>query len=78
MRGGMATPFTYRDLDAWKLGMDLVEECYRVTAAFPKSELYGLTNRMHHAAISIPSNVAEGKCRHATEVYMNRVSIAIG
>ena len=58
--------------------MDLVEECYRVTTTFPKSELYGLTSQMRRAAVSIPSNVAEGKCRHTTKVYLNHVSIAIG
>jgi hypothetical protein len=40
---GMPT-FTYRDLEAWKQGIELVEECYRVTASFPRSELFGLTN----------------------------------
>ena len=74
----MSTPFTYRDLDAWKFGMDLVEQCYRVTANFPKSELYGLTSQMRRAAISIPSNVAEGRCRHSTKVYINHVDIALG
>ena len=74
----MSTPFTYRDLDAWKFGMDLVEECYRVTATFPKSELYGRTSQIRRAAVSIPSNIAEGRCRHTTKVYLNHVSIAIG
>ena len=74
----MSIPFTYRDLDAWKLGMDLVEHCYRVTAIFPKSELYGLTSQMRRAAVSIPSNLAEGHCRHSTKVFINHVDIALG
>ena len=74
----MSTPFTYRDLDAWKYGMDLVELCYRVTASFPRSELYALTSQMRRAAISIPSNVAEGHCRRSTKAYANHVSIALG
>jgi four helix bundle protein len=69
--------FTYRDLDVWKLGMDLVEECYRTTAAFPKSELYGLTGQLRRSCVSIPANVAEGHARRTTRAYLNHVSIAI-
>jgi four helix bundle protein len=75
---GMPPAFTYRDLDAWKQGMDLVEHCYRTTASFPKSELYGLTSQPRRAAVSIPANVAEGHCRRSTKAYTNHVSIAIG
>jgi four helix bundle protein len=74
----MSKPFTYRDLDAWQQGMALVEQCYRSTALFPKSELYGLTSQLRRAAISIPANVAEGHCRRTTKAYANHVSIAIG
>ena len=70
--------FTYRDLIVWKQGLTLVEECYRLTAAFPRSELYGLTNQLRRAAISIPANVAEGHCRRETKPYRHHVSIAIG
>jgi four helix bundle protein len=70
--------FTYRDLDAWKRSMSLVESCYRATAGFPKSELYGLTSQVRRAAVSIPSNVAEGHCRRSTKVFLNHVSIALG
>jgi four helix bundle protein len=74
----MSALFTYRDLDAWKSGMDLVELCYRVTATFPRSELYGLTSQVRRAAVSIPSNLAEGRCRHSTKVFLNHVDIALG
>jgi len=74
----MPRPFTDRDLDAWKHGMQLVEHCYRSTAPFPKSELYGLTSQLRRAAISIPANLAEGHCRRTTKAYANHVSIAIG
>jgi four helix bundle protein len=74
----MSTMFTYRDLDAWKLGMDLVEECYKTTAAFPRSELYGLTGQLRRASVSIPANLAEGHARRTTRAYLNHVSIAIG
>jgi four helix bundle protein len=74
----MAASFTYRDLDAWKLGMSLVEDCYRATTCFPANELYGLTSQIRRAAVSIPANVAEGRCRHTTKVFTNHVSIALG
>ena len=74
----VASAFTYRDLNAWKQGMDLVERCYRATAMFPKSELYGLTNQLRRAAISIPSNIAEGHCRRTTGAYAHHISIALG
>ena len=74
----MPQPFTYSDLDVWKRGMDLVEHCYRITASFPKSEQYGLTSQIRRAAISIPSNLAEGHCRRSTKAFSNHVSIALG
>ncbi len=74
----MTKAFTYRDLESWRRGMDLVECCYRLTASFPKSELYGLTSQVRRAAISIPSNLAEGYCRRSTKAYANHVSIALG
>jgi four helix bundle protein len=74
----MSKPFTFRDLDVWKLGIDLVETCYKATTAFPRSELYGLTNQLRRASVSIPANVAEGQARKSTKAYKNHVSIAIG
>jgi four helix bundle protein len=53
----------YRDLVAWKQAMALVIEIYRVTCAFPKDELYGLTSQLRRAAVSVPSNIAEGYSR---------------
>jgi four helix bundle protein len=55
----MPTTFTYRDLDVWKQGMELIEDAYKTSASFPKSELYGLTSQLRRAAISIPANIAE-------------------
>lgn len=74
----MSKTFTYRDLDAWKQAMDLVEAVYRVTECFPAHELYGLTSQVRRAAISIPSNIAEGHCRRSTKAFANHVSIALG
>jgi four helix bundle protein len=68
----------YKQLDTWQQAMTLVERCYEVTSAFPRSEMYGLTNQIRRAAVSIPSNVAEGFCRRKTKAYANHVSIALG
>ena len=74
----MSTVRTYRDLDAWQAGMALVERCYLATKTFPSDERYGLTSQLRRAAVSIPSNIAEGWCRRSTAVYVNHVSIALG
>jgi len=54
---------SYKDLVAWQKSMDLVTATYRATAAFPKDELFGLTSQVRRAAVSIPSNIAEGQGR---------------
>ncbi len=54
---------SYRDLIAWKKAIELVSEVYRETQAFPKHELYGLAGQIRRAAVSIPSNIAEGQGR---------------
>jgi four helix bundle protein len=54
---------SYRDLVAWQRAMDLVTATYRATAGFPKDELFGLTSQLRRAAVSIPSNIAEGQGR---------------
>jgi four helix bundle protein len=54
---------SYRDLVAWNKAMELVTEIYRVTHNFPKEELFGLMSQLRRAAVSIPSNIAEGKGR---------------
>ncbi|MHB0936548.1 MAG: four helix bundle protein [Armatimonadota bacterium] len=69
---------SYRDLLVWQKGVDLAVECYKLTESFPKSELYGLTNQMRRAAVSIPSNVAEGSARQHTPEFTQHVSIACG
>lgn len=55
----------YRDLVAWKKAMELVTEVYAVTRGFPKDELYGLVTQLRRAAVSIPSNLAEGYGRNS-------------
>jgi four helix bundle protein len=54
---------SYKDLRAWKQSVDLALEIYRCTQKFPKDELYGLTSQLRRAAVSVPSNIAEGKGR---------------
>jgi four helix bundle protein len=51
---------SYRDLIAWKKAMRLVTEVYQATRSFPRDELYGLTAQLRRAAVSVPSNIAEG------------------
>ncbi|HEV3062894.1 MAG TPA: four helix bundle protein [Vicinamibacterales bacterium] len=69
---------TYRSLDVWQEGMRLVEQCYAATRAFPHEELFGLTSQLRRAAVSIPSNVAEGACRNSDRAFCNHVAIALG
>ena len=54
---------SYEDLKVWQRAMDLVYVIYDITRAFPKDEMYGLVSQMRRAAVSIPSNIAEGKGR---------------
>ena len=54
---------TYSDLEVWQAAMDLAEAVYRSTKTFPKEELYTLTSQLRRAAVSVPSNIAEGKGR---------------
>jgi four helix bundle protein len=68
----------HRDLLVWQKAMELVVESYRLTAGFPKHEQFGLTSQLRRAAISIPSNIAEGHGRSATKAYLNHLSIACG
>ncbi|HMG32826.1 MAG TPA: four helix bundle protein [Blastocatellia bacterium] len=68
----------YSDLIVWKKAMDLVENVYRATRQFPKDELYGLTSPLRRAAISVPSNIAEGQGRRAPGDFVRFLAIAHG
>lgn len=59
------TTSSYEDLQVWRDAMELVLRVYRCTASFPKSEIYGLTSQMRRSAVSVPSNIAEGKGRYS-------------
>lgn len=69
---------SYQDLIVWQKAMGLVEMVYQATKAFPREELYGLTNQVRRAAVSIPSNIAEGHARNSTAEFRNFLSIAQG
>ena len=65
-------------LDAWKMSRQLVVAVYRLTRAFPKEELFGLTIQMRRAAISVPSNVAEGAARSGRREFAQFLNVARG
>ncbi|HPO17112.1 MAG TPA: four helix bundle protein [Candidatus Hydrogenedentes bacterium] len=69
---------TYRELDVWKKSMDLVVETYRLTKDFPNEEKYGLTSQIQRAAVSIPSNIAEGHGRKYRGDYVHHLCISRG
>src|SRR6266567_3055655 len=68
----------YRDLIVWQDSMDLVVAIYRTTATFPKDERYSLVNQLRRAAVSVPSNIAEGQGRSRTGDYLRHLSVAVG
>jgi len=69
---------TYRDLLVWQKAMDLVDAVYRLTRGFPREEIYGLTSQVRRAAVSIPSNIAEGHGRRTCRHFLHFLSIARG
>lgn len=68
----------YRDLRVWERAMQLVVSCYKATRRFPKSELYALSSQVQRAAVSVPSNIAEGNGRAYLGDYIRHLSIANG
>ncbi|MBK9129073.1 MAG: four helix bundle protein [Phycisphaerales bacterium] len=74
----MATIKTHRDLIAWQKGRQLVKTIYQFTRFLPASEQFGLTNQMRRAAVSIPSNIAEGCARQSLPEYLRFLRMARG
>jgi len=68
----------YKDLLVWQKGMALVKLVYRATQHFPDDEKFGLVSQMRRAAVSIPSNIAEGQARHTTGEFIQFLSHAEG
>ena len=69
---------SYRDLVAWRKAMILVVQIYRATRTFPKDELYGLTSQLRRAAVSVPSNIAEGQARYSRREFHHFLANARG
>ncbi len=68
----------HKDLRAWQTAMQLVEDIYRLTATFPREEQFGLISQMRRAAVSVPSNMAEGAARNGTKELIHFLGIATG
>jgi len=68
----------HEQLEAWRTAMQLVKSIYQLTAAFPVEERYGLAQQMRRAAVSIPSNIAEGAGRNGAKEFLNFIGIARG
>ena len=69
---------THKDLEVWKNSIELVAEIYKITNLFPKFEIYGLTNQMRRAAVSVPSNISEGAARNSKKEFIQFLYIAQG
>ena len=69
---------SYRDLTVWQKACDLAQEIHLLTGQFPKEELYGMVSQMRRAAVSVPSNIAEGAEREGPAEYRRFLSIASG
>ena len=69
---------THQDLDVWKKAIGFVTQVYIYTESFPKSEIYGLTNQIRRASVSIPSNIAEGAARNTSKDFSHFLAITLG
>ena len=74
----MATVKTYRDLEVWQKAMAFVEDVYKAVKTFPREEQYGLSDQIRRAAVSIPSNIAEGFGRDSNAEFLRFLAIARG
>ena len=68
----------HKKLVAWSKNMDLVETIYELTKTFPREEIYGLTSQLRRAAVSVPSNIAEGAAGRSTVQFRNYLGVALG
>src|SRR3954470_4710250 len=69
---------TYRDLVVWQKGIELAKVVYPLSAQFPSEEKFGLISQIRRAAVSVPSNIAEGQARHTTGEFIQFISHAEG
>ena len=76
--GGREKAKHYKELLVWQKGMSLAKGVYGLTARFPTDERFGLVSQMRRAAVSVPSNIAEGQARHGTREFLQFLSHASG
>jgi len=69
---------SYRDLIVWQKAMALTKQVYLLTKSFPRDEIYGLTSQIRRCAVSIPSNIAEGRGRNSDKEFIRFLNIALG
>lgn len=74
----MTVVHSYKDLIVWRKGVDLAVALYELTEHFPREEIYGLTSQLRRAGVSVPSNIAEGRCRGTKADFVNFLRIAHG
>jgi four helix bundle protein len=68
----------FKGLIVWQKSIDLIDEIYRLTRSFPKSEMYGLSSQLQRASISVAANIAEGNGRDSTKEYIHHLSYSLG
>jgi len=69
---------THKDLDIWKLGIELVEDIYKLCKIYPNEEKFGIVSQIKRASVSIPSNIAEGSARNSQKEFIQFCYIALG
>jgi four helix bundle protein len=69
---------SYKDLEVWQRAMSLAEDCYRLTAEFPREEIYGMTSQIRRASVSVAANIAEGYGRDQTGPFIQFLRISQG
>ena len=74
----MGSARTFRDLIVWRRAIELAKAVYQATRAMPETERFGLIAQMRRAAVSVPSNIAEGNARHTLKDYIHFLSVARG
>ncbi len=68
----------FKDLEVWKVSIEMVEEVYDITSCFPKHEMFGIVNQIRRSAVSIPSNIAEGAGKRTNKDFKKYIAIASG
>jgi four helix bundle protein len=78
MPKAVESTFSFEDLRVWQTAMDLVDAVYELTDSWPRREMFGLTNQVRRAAVSIPSNIAEGQGRRSDPDFARFLTISLG